>query len=552
MQQEDLHYANLQELIAPYVPKGRSESASFLNWFLENIYRLGDVAADDSICDEMNDKGIDGIYVDDTAQEVHVFQAKITQKPERTLGDADLKAFSGALLQFASADSIDLILNSNANDDLKRIINREKIRELITDGYVVKGIFVANLLPDQNCKEYLDHVDNIDLFDIQKIVLEHIDFDTDEGVKGDFEFDISYAGCLEVQGQAGVKTFVFPAKSTELVQLSGIIDDSLFKQNVRLTLGNTGVNKSIAASIADNAEHHNFPLYHNGITILCDSAELTENSQRLKITDYVVVNGAQSISTFYKNETKLSDDLKVFTKVIALRDEALARKITVNSNNQNSIKARDLRSNHGIMLRLKAEFEKDFPEYHFEIKRGESFDSSKIWMSNELAGRLLLAFDLNEPYSCHQVYKVFDDKYADLFGRPEVTAARIVFLKELHQLIGAQIKEIGHDQMAGYALTSFFVLNVLRHVMEMSEASKAAILDRAALSSKATRDALLAQAPGVLGDVLVDLKYEVGEKGAALDYKSDLKSPEQVRSWRNVLLSSYEKEMKKGKASIFV
>jgi hypothetical protein len=48
-----------------------------------------------------------------------------------------------------------------------------------------------------------------------------------------------------------------------------------------------------------------------------------------------------------------------------------------------------------------------------------------------------------------------------------------------------------------------------------------------------------------------ELKYEIGEKGDNLDYKSDLKSPEEVRKLRNGLVSSYEKEIKKGKATTF-
>lgn len=379
--------------------------------------------------------------------------------------------------------------------------------------------------------------------------MEHIDFDSDEGVKGEFEFDISYAGCLEVQGEGDVKIFVFPAKSVELVKLDGIVDDSLFKQNVRLTLGNTSVNKGIAESIKDQGEHKNFPLYHNGITMLCDDAKIEGN--RLRVKDYVVVNGAQSISTFYKNATSLSEDLMVFVKVVALRNEALARKITVNSNNQNSIKARDLRSNHALMLRLKAEFEKEFPEYHFEIKRGEAAEPGKQVITNELAARLLLAFDLDEPYSCHQIYKLFDDKYADIFGRPEVSAARIVFLLKVYGQIKDRIHEIGHHQMAGYALTNFFVLNVLRHVMEMSDRASALVRDRGAMSDPDEREAVLEKIPDVLDELMVDLKYEIGEKGDNLDYKSDLKSPEEVRKLRNSLVSSYEKEMKKGKATKF-
>lgn len=317
MQAQNLSYDGLKKLIEPYTPKGRSESASFLNWFLENVYRLGDVEADDAICDEHNDKGIDGIFVDNTAQEIHFFQSKITQKDGRTIGDADLKAFIGALDQFRSSASIEKLLEGNANEDLKKIVRRERLAQLVEDGYKIRPVYVGNLTKDGNTNEYIKHQPDFEIYDIPRIILEHIDFDSDEGVKGEFEFDISYAGCLEVQGEGDVTTFVFPARSLELVELDGIVDDSLFKQNVRLTLGNTAVNKGIADSIKEPGEHKNFPLYHNGITILCDEAQIIDGD-RLRVKDYVVVNGAQSISTFYKNAAALSEDLRVFVKVVDL------------------------------------------------------------------------------------------------------------------------------------------------------------------------------------------------------------------------------------------
>jgi hypothetical protein len=53
------------------------------------------------------------------------------------------------------------------------------------------------------------------------------------------------------------------------------------------------------------------------------------------------------------------------------------------------------------MLRLKKEFEElGYNNVVFEIKRGEVSDDHEI-TSNEEAGRLLLAFDLRQPYSCH-------------------------------------------------------------------------------------------------------------------------------------------------------
>ena len=50
MQIEDLKYINLKKLLAPYEEKGRGESIAFLNWFLENIFRLVRVGCADAGC----------------------------------------------------------------------------------------------------------------------------------------------------------------------------------------------------------------------------------------------------------------------------------------------------------------------------------------------------------------------------------------------------------------------------------------------------------------------------------------------------------------------
>jgi hypothetical protein len=45
MEPKDLEYGNLKKMIEIYESKGRPESPAFLNWFLENVYRLDEVAA---------------------------------------------------------------------------------------------------------------------------------------------------------------------------------------------------------------------------------------------------------------------------------------------------------------------------------------------------------------------------------------------------------------------------------------------------------------------------------------------------------------------------
>jgi hypothetical protein len=114
--------------------------------------------------------------------------------------------------------------------------------------------------------------------------------------------------------------------------------------NVRLPLGSTKVNKAIRESIESQSQHVKFPLFHNGITALAE--KVTTEKGAVTIENFVVVNGAQSLKQFHSGGKKISSDLKVLTRIIEIGGNTdLAREISINSNNQNGIKPRDLRSN---------------------------------------------------------------------------------------------------------------------------------------------------------------------------------------------------------------
>src|SRR5690606_11597843 len=140
--------------------------------------------------------------------------------------------------------------------------------------------------------------------------------------------------------------------------------------------------------------------------------------------------------------------------IVQLNDNSLARKITVNSNNQNAIKPRDLKATNDVQLRLREEFTLVHEgKYELEIKRGQETTLDKIVITNEEAGRLLLAFDLMEPEACHQVYKLFDDKYADIFARPAVNANRIIFLNLIMGRVLEAVQKIEYRPLSKYGLT---------------------------------------------------------------------------------------------------
>src|SRR5206468_11346716 len=91
-------YPSILDLFPEYRAPKRSESASFLMWYLEKYYRLDPAEAVDYVCDQSGDKGIDGIFVNENAETIVIFQSRISQK-NTTVGDVALKEFAGTLSQ---------------------------------------------------------------------------------------------------------------------------------------------------------------------------------------------------------------------------------------------------------------------------------------------------------------------------------------------------------------------------------------------------------------------------------------------------------------------
>lgn len=550
MQESDLDYSSLSSLLSPYTRKGRTVGRSFLNWFLENIYGMDDTSADDAICDGGQDKGIDAIYVDELNEEIIVFQSKTVESASKTIGDTSLKEFAGTLNQLSTIEKIELIEKGNANEALKNLVVELKLKTKVRDGFIVKGIFITNASADKNAEEYLASNESIKLYDKKKIVEVHIDFEKQGGVNDEFVFDCSHVNPLNFSTLDNTaEVWVFTAFADDLVKMSGIEDASLFQQNVRLALGSTKVNKAIKKSILDPTEHVRFQLYHNGITIICDSAK--HENDKITISNYVVVNGAQSISTLYSQRKSITRDLKIITKIIKLNtsDVSLVKKITTNSNNQNAIKPRDLQSNQTIQQRLKKEFE-SISGYEFAVKRGDILDEGTV-ISNEDAGRMLLAFDLNEPWNAHQKAQIFDEYYSKIFGRPEVNAKRIILVYEILCIIEDQLDQINHKQYAYYSATKYFLLHIISKIMQEDKVGKGIYKNKIDVVSDAIN---LSEFKRIITDILknniiVDLNYFLkDEKNAAFDYKKVSKNTADLQGLSSELLKDYEKDLKREKA----
>lgn len=548
----DLDYPELLNLFKEHlIPKKRTESASFLIWYLTNYYRLDDGEAVDCVCDQRGDKGVDGVFVNDGNKTVTVFQAKINQKSNSTIGDASLREFAGTLTQFKDGPTLSLIQKAAANVKLGELIQRLDLVSKM-DSYELRAEFISNVDIDQNGKDFINATSpHISFVGKKKLTTTYISDKRDSVIHNPVKFDISGFTVTEYAVDSATRATIAPVKATELVKMEGIADQSLFEYNVRGPLGKTLVNKDIAESIKDASLHKLFPLFHNGITIICE--KLKGSSETLTASGYFVVNGCQSLTALFNNSRQLTEDLRILTKFIQMDPASqTAAMVTRFSNNQNGVSDRDFMANNAIQIRLQNEFKTIYNnQYGLEIKRGEVVPRG-VAISNEDAGLFLMAFDLREPWATHRKYQVFESKYADIFGRPEVTADRIVMCQSIKEAIDAVEPKIENTLLARYRLTRYLLLYITREILESSETGKQALTDPKAFVRNANdRKHFKACIEVILNDIIIDLNQEVKEFGDDFDYRGRLRDSDWVRKLAKTLVTDHLKQVSRSRVPSF-
>lgn len=548
----DLTYPAILKECRAHTAEGRAESRAFLAWFLEHYYRLEELAAQDCVCDGPDDKGIDGIYVDDNLERVDVLQARLIQNPSKTIGDSPFRELAGTLAQFDSAAAVEHLIATTGNVELKSRLESDNVARKIQDGYEVRGAFVTNARADDNARRFLAGNSRLAVFDAEYLSEGYVSVGPSQPIANEAHFDVSGFEVIEYQTPAA-KVLVAPLLASELVSLKGIRSGELFDWNVRQSLGRTKVNKAIAKSVKNQAEHKNFLLYHNGLTIL--TKQLEHEGDRIVLSGYSVVNGCQSITSLFENRDTISRDLRLLGRLIQLPPNSeLAARITRHSNNQNSISARDLQSNNLIQRRLQNEVNETYPHMFYEIKRGERHTAAVV-LTNEDAARILLAFDVKQPWSCHQSYKLFDALYADIFGRPEVTAHRLVSMQQAHLAVLDVLPKINLEIMRKYRLLQFTLLYLLRMALETDTTGRTFCQRPSEFISEPDGAGRLRRSfRRVLEDLVIDLNAEVEERESAgdpFDYKRELKSPQSVRNLQRAIITSYQKAVTRERATGF-
>ena len=532
----NLSYPAILKYFGDYKAKGRTPSKAFIAWFLETYYRLDPIDVDDSISDGPGDKGIDAIYVSELWRQIHVFGCRMFEgkKARAPLGDPEIKELLGTLTQLKSEpDARKLQDASDTRPELRKLMERLEVVKRIGEGFEVRGSFVTNRARGKHAQGIVDANPSFQLFDSVELKRQFLPIDKVDPIAGPTQFNIRGVGVLKHEIEPGISLVVAPLLASDLVKMGGLANQELFAWNLRYQLRRSEVNKAIEISIASPKEHKHFPAFHNGLTVLAEKVDVTPDNN-ITIKGYAVVNGCQSLTALYQQQGRITPELRILTKFVAVSPKSqIALKITDHTNRQNGITGRDLQSNNQLQTRLQTEIHRRYSgEYFYRISRGEHMEwpPSKV-IENDAMARILLAFDCKEPQSSHQIYKLFEELHSKIFGRKEVCADRVVALWEIHKVVEDELAQMENKSFGRYSQTPFLVLHLLREVLETSASGGASLCrDGSMFLSKPSGMARL------LHSIRPTVKCVVNNLGGYLkmhpedfDYKKDLKSATKVK-----------------------
>lgn len=433
-----------------YVKNYPNDGQRFVAWYLRNIHNLDTFEAKACITDGAGDKQIDAVYIDDQASTIYIIQGKfykgdnVDAEPLREVTSSWIQIKNLAKLQEAANEKLQAKISEIATaleDDYEVCFELITTSGLTDSAKSDLAAFQAELAESETLSANLVLVDN-----------ETLQARYDEALNRNrpyinYEFSIEQGKYMEMQiGATRAVIAVIPLK--ECIKIPGIKDGTLFRKNVRQSLG-TGnkVNKGIARTLRNNPEE--FFFLHNGITAICSSIKIVNGTMSVK--ELNVVNGCQSLSTIFNCSESVRNvsDAYIMFRFYEISNAERADEISTCTNSQSAVKARDLRSNDKYVLTMKKAYEQHFTDGYFITKRGENADPIKYNTAHIVdltsLGKQLIAWHSQRPTISYSESRIFDKYFEQLFHR-EYSPEKVQALSDLYKEV---YKNWGNDNPLG-------------------------------------------------------------------------------------------------------
>lgn len=239
--------------------------------------------------------------------------------------------------------------------------------------------------------------------------------------------EIEFPSLVALPTIAGVRqSFVGSLSTKEYLKLitdaEGNLQKNLFYDNVRDFQGNTPVNKEIDRTLKSGDNQAAIAIFNNGITVIAKKIERI--SEKVKLTDYQIVNGCQTSHVLYANKDILKPESHVVLKVIETIDPEIAVSVIKAANRQTEVKVEAFES--------LSPFHKDLEEYYraqavkrknpiYYERRSKQYDGTPSVLSGQVITlsaqvKSYVSACLAQPQSTHRYFgEVLDSNRGKMF-----------------------------------------------------------------------------------------------------------------------------------------
>jgi hypothetical protein len=426
----------------------------FVAWYVRRVLLQSPESTKMVVVDGANDKKIDALVIDDESRTIIIIQGKFFESG--TIDSEPLQEILSAWVRIQNLQS----LQTDGNDRLKERI--ETLRQALDDEYeIVFELLTIGSLTEAAVKDLNAFSDTLEKSKEFTATIKIINSDIIETQLSDAESKdlpiINHSINLDSEKVMsfdikGTRSIVVVLPLIECLKFPGIVDQRLFRKNVRQSLGWNTVNKKIRDSIRGDRPQ-DFFFYHNGITAICKKFTLSEDKKTLDCKDLNVVNGCQSLTTIYKcseNVRKVQKDSGfILFRFYEIPQKDLADNISINTNSQSVVKPRDLKSNERIILSIKRAYETMYTDGLFINQRGMDIPGGKsiekVVDASDFA-KMVMAWHCQRPNISYNEKKLFDELYKNVF-RSDYNPVSILALKKWDSLILSNWDNLQLDEL---------------------------------------------------------------------------------------------------------
>lgn len=515
-----------------------NDGERFLAWYLRHIYLRTPIQARKDITDGADDKQIDAVIIDDDRRRVVVVQGKFY-----SAGKVDHEPLQEILSAWCQIQNL-AALQENANAKLR--VKLDEIAAAIEEDYEVdfELVTVGELTPSAKAdlEAFQETIANfehptcsITLVDEPLIAAKLAEAEAKDLPVLEHTIRLEAGRYLDLD-VANFKSVVAAVPLTECLKLPGIKDGTLFRKNVRQSLGLTNkVNKGLRQTLSSENPQFFF-FFHNGITALCDKLSMNPEQHTLSLKGLSVVNGCQSLTTILScsEKVKAAKGSYVLFRFYEIPQRDVADRISVFTNSQSAVKARDLRSNDKRVLSLKKAYEAQYRDGYFITKRGEERPADRDAEKTVEVGQLskcLVAWQCQRPNIAFNETKLFDKHFEQLF-RPEFAPADILALVRWQQQIDKRWNgNLGlvEDLLAVPSYAKFHLLMAIQACFAIaSNQSDKVPSPSATVDALAESEPIISMAANCFNSALDTAMNEYSEKSKVFSVHNWLKSKDSV------------------------